>query len=95
MKSIVSITEKFLEFELLGNSEEMANKLSKEMKKSMEALIKKCQNYNIDPFGYGFYARAYQYPLYKEAQADWGKELSRAHFDVEVDLRIGSTGAVE
>ncbi|UOK61235.1 Ger(x)C family spore germination C-terminal domain-containing protein [Paenibacillus sp. OVF10] len=39
----------------------------------MEALIKKCQNYNIDPFGYGFYARAYQYPLYKEAQTDWGK----------------------
>lgn len=95
VKSIVSITEKFLEFELLENSEEMANKLSKEMKKNMEALIKKCQNYNIDPFGYGFYARAYQYPLYKEAQADWGKELSRAHFDVEVDLRIGSTGAVE
>jgi len=55
----------------------------------------KSQNYNIDPFGYGFYARAYQYPLYKEAQADWGKELSRAHFDVEVDLRIGATGAVE
>ncbi|WKL05264.1 hypothetical protein Q0F98_38955 [Paenibacillus amylolyticus] len=33
VKSIVSITEKFLEFELLENSEEMANKLSKEMKK--------------------------------------------------------------
>ncbi|WP_339296926.1 Ger(x)C family spore germination C-terminal domain-containing protein [Paenibacillus sp. FSL R5-0623] len=51
--------------------------------------------HNVDPFGYGFYARAYQYPVYKEAQADWGKELSRAHFDVEVDLRIGATGAVE
>ncbi|MDR6717259.1 hypothetical protein J2X75_001767 [Paenibacillus sp. 2003] len=37
-------------------------------------------------FGNGFYARAYQYPLYKEAQADWGKELSRAHFDVVISL---------
>lgn len=95
VKSIIIITEKFLEFELLENSEEMENKLSKEMKKNIEALIKKCQDYEIDPFGFGFYARAYQYPLYKEAQSNWGQELSRADFDVEVDLRIGATGAVE
>ncbi|MGG3307060.1 hypothetical protein [Paenibacillus lautus] len=41
------------------------------------------------------YARAYHYPLYKAAQDNWGEELSRARFQVEVDLRIGATGAVE
>ncbi|MFS0869008.1 Ger(x)C family spore germination protein [Paenibacillus xylanilyticus] len=95
VKSIISITEKFLEFELLQNSEEMATKLSEEMKKNIEKLIKKCQDYNIDPVGFGLFARAYQYPLYKEVQDNWGEELSRAHFDVDVDLRIAATGAVE
>jgi len=95
VKSIISITEKFLEFELLGNSEDMAKKLSAEMKKGIEKLIEKCQHYEIDPVGFGFYARAYQYPMYKEVQDNWGKELSRAQFDVEVDLRIAATGAVE
>ena len=95
VKSIIIITEKFLEFELLQNSEEMANKLSEEMKKNIETLIQKFQDYEIDPIGFGLYARAYHYPMYKEAQANWGEELSRAHFDVDVDLRIGATGAVE
>ncbi|MFK0521844.1 Ger(x)C family spore germination protein [Paenibacillus illinoisensis] len=95
VKSIIIITEKFLEFELLQHSEEMANKLSEEMKKNIEKLIQKFQDYEIDPIGFGLYARAYHYPKYKEAQANWGEELSRAHFDVDADLRIGATGAVE
>ncbi|WP_256720678.1 MULTISPECIES: hypothetical protein [Paenibacillus] len=36
INSFISITEKSLEYELLENSEEMAYKLSKEMKKSIE-----------------------------------------------------------
>ncbi|MFE0555655.1 Ger(x)C family spore germination protein [Paenibacillus sp. NPDC058910] len=95
INSFISITEKFLDYELLGNSEEMANKLSKEMKKSIEKLIHKFQHHKIDPVGFGLYARAYHYPLYKAAQDNWGEELSRARFQVEVDLRIGATGAVE
>lgn len=95
INSFISITEKFLEYELLENSEEMASNLSKEMKKSIEKLIGKFQKHKIDPAGFGLYARAYHYPLYKAAQDNWGEELARAQFHVEVDLRIGATGAVE
>lgn len=95
INSFVSITEKFLEYELLENSEEMASRLSNEMKKSIEKLIDKFQQHKIDPVGFGLYARAYQYPLYKAAQDNWGEELARAKFHVEVDIRIGATGAVE
>ncbi|PYY26076.1 GerC family germination protein [Paenibacillus illinoisensis] len=73
----------------------MEKKLSEEMTVAIEKLIKKIQQHEIDPVGFGFYARAFQYPLYKEVQDQWGKELSRAQFDVEVDLRIAATGAVE
>ncbi|MCG7381866.1 Ger(x)C family spore germination protein [Paenibacillus sp. ACRRY] len=95
VKSIIAITEKFLEFELLHNFNDMEKKLSEEMKVAIEKLIEKFQQYEIDPVGFGFFARAYQYPSYKEVQDNWGKELSRAQFDVEVDLRIAATGAVE
>ncbi|KOP68318.1 spore gernimation protein GerC [Bacillus sp. FJAT-18019] len=95
INSFISITEKFLEYELQENSEEMANDLSDEMKKSIEKLIGKFQQHKIDPVGFGLYARAYHYPLYKAAQDSWGEELARAKFQVEVNLRIGATGAVE
>lgn len=95
INSFISITEKFLEYGLLENSEEMAKKLSGEMKKSVDKLIVKLQQHKIDPVGFGLYARAYQYPLYKAVQNDWGEEFARANFHVEVSLRIGATGAVE
>jgi len=95
INSFISITEKFLEYELLENTEEMANKLSKEMKKSVDKLIDKFQQHKVDPVGFGLYARAYQYPLYKAVQNNWGEEFARANFLVEVKLRIGATGAVE
>lgn len=93
--AVVSVTEKFLEYELLENSEDMAYKLSEEMKNSMEQLIKKFQKLKVDPVGFGIYSRAYQYPFFKEVQNDWGEELSRAQFDVEVNLRILASGAVK
>jgi len=93
--SFISITEKLLEYGLLENSEEMANKLSEKMKKSIEKLIEKFQQHKIDPVGFGLYARAYHYPLYKAVQNNWGEELARANFHVEVNLRIGATGAAE
>ncbi|MCM3782282.1 Ger(x)C family spore germination protein [Neobacillus mesonae] len=93
--SKIGITEKFLEFELIENSEEMAYRLSEEMKRSIEKLIKKFQKLKVDPVGFGLYSRAYQYPFYKEAENRWGDELSDAQFEVEVHLRIGSSGAVE
>lgn len=95
VKSIIAITEKFLEFELQDNFGDMEKKLSEGMKVAIEKLIEKFQQHEIDPVGFGFYARAFQYPLYKEVQDNWGKELSRAQFDVEVNLRIAATGSVE
>jgi len=75
VKSIVSITEKFLDFQLSENFDEC---------KSMEKLIKKCPNYNIDPFGYGFYATAYLYTSYKKyrltGEKKYPERISRWNF---------------
>ena len=65
------------------------------MKAQIEELLAKCRQHKIDPVGFGLYARALQYSHYKEVQDRWGDEFSRADFDVSVDLRIASPGAVQ
>lgn len=73
VKSIVSITEKFLEFELLGNSEEMANKLSKEMKKAWRRLLKSAKAIISILSGMGFMPEHISIPYTRKHRPTGGK----------------------
>ncbi|MEF2967006.1 Ger(x)C family spore germination protein [Paenibacillus sp. M1] len=95
VKSVIVVTEKLFEYDLWKKHKEFADKLEEPMKAQIEELLAKCRQHKIDPVGFGLYARAYEYSHYKEVQDRWGDEFSRADFDVSVDLRIASPGAVQ
>ncbi|MBE5108297.1 Ger(x)C family spore germination protein, partial [Bacillus thuringiensis] len=58
-------------------------------------LIKKIQAANIDPIGYGRYARAYTYPEWKKVKNKWNSELAKGDVNVKVNVEIGAMGTIK
>lgn len=73
----------------------LEGQIAEELKTRFEALIKKCQDNEIDPFGFGLYARAYQYHAWKEVQNNWGKTFAKAEVRIATRVEIKSFGVVE
>ncbi|MGZ4111098.1 MAG: Ger(x)C family spore germination protein [Tumebacillaceae bacterium] len=71
------------------------SQIESDLQKRFTALIQKCQDHEIDPFGYGLYARAYQYPAWKSVQAQWGKAFAKAHVTITPQVDIKSYGVIE
>ncbi|REE85146.1 Ger(x)C family germination protein [Paenibacillus taihuensis] len=63
--------------------------------KDIDALISKCQRASVDPFGFGLYARAYQYKSWKSVQNEWDKAFAEAEVGVHVKTSIKSFGVLE
>jgi Ger(x)C family germination protein len=75
--------------------EELEKMIEKELKSKFEEVIKKVQDHKIDPIGLGIYARAYEYEHYKKVQDDWGRALSGANIDMDLNIEIKSMGATK
>jgi Ger(x)C family germination protein len=65
------------------------------LKKEFDGFIKKIQTAEIDPIGFGRYARAYTYPEWKKVQNHWGKTFSNAKVNVKVNVMVSSSGTVK
>ncbi|SFA39949.1 Spore germination B3/ GerAC like, C-terminal [Anoxybacillus pushchinoensis] len=44
--------------------------LAKEIQKQLESVVKKLQTYEVDPIGFGLYARAYEHKKFQK-QKSW------------------------
>ncbi|MBE5107924.1 Ger(x)C family spore germination protein, partial [Bacillus thuringiensis] len=95
IKMTVGVTERLFSF----NTRKDAAKLQKAIETKLEAdfkqLIKKIQAANIDPIGYGRYARAYTYPEWKKVQNKWNSELAKGDINVKVNVEIGAMGTIK
>jgi Ger(x)C family germination protein len=73
---------------------ELIKLIEKELQKQFEGIIKKIQKKQIDPIGFGLFARAYQYEQYKKVDNNWGKALAESDIHVSVKVKLNSSGAV-
>ncbi|MFC5451920.1 Ger(x)C family spore germination protein [Paenibacillus aestuarii] len=73
----------------------LQDELTKELQLSLAALIKNCQEHELDPFGYGLLARAYQYQAWKPVQDEWGKAFADAQVTVTPQITIQGLGGIE
>lgn len=94
IRMTVDMIERLFPMEGL-NENELEMMIEKEVKARFEALIKKFQEYKIDPIGLGLYARAYHYDEYKKVEEHWGEALAAARIDVNVDIKIEAMGATK
>lgn len=78
-----------------GNKSATEKLITAELTKNIEALIRKCQKASVDPFGFGLYARAYQYKSWKPVQNEWDKTFADAEVHVHVKPDIKTFGVTE
>lgn len=91
----VSISERMFPFDMEKDHKKMERMISDELQKDYMKLIKKCQETGADPFGFGLYARAYEYKEYKKVEDDWTKAFSNAKVEIKSDVSIKGNGVVK
>ena len=95
MKVQIELTERLFAIETEKQSKPLEQAIEQELKKECEALIKKAQKHQIDPFQIGLYVRAYDYKTWKSVQDNWGKALSEATVNISPKVAIKGAGVSE
>ncbi|EJR45121.1 Ger(X)C family germination protein [Bacillus cereus VD107] len=91
----IVISERLFPFNVRNNEKRLEKSIEKQLKRDLERFIKKIQKAEIDPIGFGVYARAYTYKDWKKVQKQWGKALSKADVKVNVHVKIGGMGTIK
>ncbi|KEO83835.1 Ger(x)C family spore germination protein [Tumebacillus flagellatus] len=92
-KAVLTSSNKSATFHNLTSK--LEKQISDDMQTKMTALVKKCQRDAVDPFGFGLYARAYQYDAWKPVQDKWGEAFSKADVRIKPDVKLESIGTLE
>ncbi|MGZ9585815.1 Ger(x)C family spore germination protein [Paenibacillus marinisediminis] len=95
VKMKIIVNERLFDFEDKNGIHELEQQIQDELKKNFELLIKKIQAAEIDPIGFGPFARAYEYAQWKKVQDDWGAALSKADVHVNVKVAINGMGTIK
>ncbi|MGG0730804.1 Ger(x)C family spore germination protein [Bacillus paramycoides] len=91
----IVISERLFPYNVRNNEKRLQKSIEKQLKRDLERFIKKIQKAEIDPIGFGVYARAYTYKDWKKVQKHWGKALSKADVKVNVHVKIGGMGTIK
>ncbi|MFC3885848.1 Ger(x)C family spore germination protein [Bacillus songklensis] len=91
----ISIAERTFDVKMEKEQEQLAAIIADQLEKELNGLIRKVQKKHLDPFGFGWYARAYQYQQWKKVDNRWPDEFSRAAVTVTPTIKIKTYGAVE
>lgn len=91
----IAITERLFPFDVKKDIAKLQKGIETKLQADFERFIKKIQAAEIDPVGFGLYARAYAYPKWKKVQKRWGKAFSKADVNVKVTVKIGGMGTIK
>ncbi|MDN9010373.1 Ger(x)C family spore germination protein [Brevibacillus laterosporus] len=91
----VRVIERTFPIDLEKERDKLAHFIGNKMKAEMETLITKVQQKRLDPFGFGWYARAYQYSHWRKIQDQWPAEFSKARVNILPTINIESRGVIQ
>ncbi|MDQ0896503.1 MULTISPECIES: Ger(x)C family spore germination protein [unclassified Paenibacillus] len=91
----IELRELMFTLDLEEQKKQLEKAVENELKKECEALIKKAQKNQVDPFQFGVHVRAHNYKDWKKVQDNWGKALSEATVNVSSKVLIQSIGVSE
>lgn len=95
IKMDIDLTELPAEVDLEKDKNKIKKAIENHLKQKFSNLIKKFQENEIDPVGYGLYARSFQYKEWKNVQDDWPKAFSEAKVDFNIDVTIRNQGVMK
>jgi hypothetical protein len=95
VKMKIGLSEMPFPFDVRQGAPKMEKEIEKELEKQFRQLIKKIQTAEIDPTGFGLYARAKQYRHWKTVQDQWGKAFAKSEVNVQVEVKLMGMGATK
>jgi Ger(x)C family germination protein len=91
----IDLAERTFDVDMKKKKEQLTAIITDQLEKELNGLIQKVQKQHLDPFGFGWYARAYQYQQWKKVDNRWPDEFSRATVTVTPTIKIKSHGVIE
>ncbi|HGH7181063.1 TPA: Ger(x)C family spore germination protein [Bacillus luti] len=91
----ISIAEMTFNMDIDKDNKKLTALITKQLNKDLNELIHKIQKQQLDPFGFGDYARAFQYKEWKKVEDDWPKAFSKASVKVTSTIKILESGIIK
>ncbi|GAB6424944.1 spore germination protein GerSC [Bacillus luti] len=91
----ISVSEMTFDMDMYKDGEKLTSLITKQLNKDLNDLIHKIQKQQLDPFGFGDYARAFQYKEWKKVEDDWPKAFSKANVKVTSTIKILESGIIK
>ncbi|MED4726692.1 Ger(x)C family spore germination protein [Aneurinibacillus migulanus] len=95
MKLNVTLSERTFDMDMLKEKNRLSAVITKQFRKEVTALVEKVKKEKLDPFGFGWYARAYQYEHWKKNKDRWPDEFAKATVTITPDVKISTYGVIE
>lgn len=91
----IIIAEFSPQFSLSKSTSSLEKQLQKQMNLQFKMFVNKIQKSQLDPIGYGIYAKAYTYPQWSKSVSDWGKVYAEAENHISTHIKIIDTGNIK
>ncbi|PKJ55315.1 Ger(x)C family spore germination protein [Bacillus sp. SN10] len=91
----ISVSELTFNMDIDKDRKKLTSLITKQLNKDLNDLIHKIQKQQLDPFGFGDYARAFQYEEWKKVEDDWPSAFSKANVKVAPTIKILENGIIK
>lgn len=91
----IVMAERVFPFDMEKEYKKMEKMIEEELRKEFTQMLQKCQQSKTDPFGFGLYARAYQYKEWKRVQDNWTDAFADATVNVFPNVSIKGNGVTK
>ncbi|MFT9848757.1 Ger(x)C family spore germination protein [Aneurinibacillus sp. REN35] len=95
MRLDLSLGERTFDVNMEKNQEQLTEIIRSQIEKELNTIVKRVQKHQLDPFNFGWYARAYQYEHWKKIDNRWPHEFAKAEVTITPTVKIKSYGVVE
>ncbi|HDR3648617.1 MULTISPECIES: spore germination protein GerSC [Bacillus] len=91
----IAVSELTFNMDIDKDRKKLTSLITKQLNKDLNDLIYKIQKQQLDPFGFGDYARAFQYKEWKTVEDDWPSAFSKANMKVTPTIKILENGIIK
>ncbi|KKO55487.1 spore gernimation protein [Paenibacillus sp. DMB20] len=95
VKIRIILTERLFPLDVRKEKGKLEKDIEEHLENQFGQLIAKIQEAQIDPVGFGLYARAFEYDHWKPVQDRWGQTFSKAEVKVKVKATIAAMGTTK
>ena len=90
----IAVSELTFNMDIDKDRKKLTSLITKQLNKDLNDLIHNIQKQQLDPFGFGDYARAFQYEKWKRVEDDWPSAFSKANVKVAPTIKILENGII-